>query len=226
METIRLSGLVQGVLFDKDGTLFGFNSMWALWCDRVLAELSPDDETLRGKLGEAVGYDIRQREFTTGSLIVNAAASDTLQVWCDLLPGKSFSAVEAVGQQNLNSLPSAVPVTDLDILCNRLKSNNIKLGVVTNDYESVARDQLEQIDAIALFDFICGFDSGYGVKPDPGMILGFCEKVGLNPASVAMVGDSCHDLDAGRAAGAGLLGCTGAGRFNSTSPFRYTPASS
>ena len=74
METIRLSGLVQGVLFDKDGTLFGFNSMWALWCDRVLAELSPDDETLRGKLGEAVGYDIRQREFTTGSLIVNAAA--------------------------------------------------------------------------------------------------------------------------------------------------------
>ena len=37
------------------------------------------------------------------------------------------------------------------------------------------------------------------------MILGFCEHAGLEPAAVAMVGDSAHDLDAGRAAGAGLL---------------------
>jgi len=196
---------IRGIVFDKDGTLFGFNSMWALWCDRVLAELSPDDRKLRYSLGEAVGYDPVQRQFTTGSLIVNASADETIQTWCELLSDKSFAAIESIGRQQLGELPSAVPVTDLDKLCNRLKSYDIKLGVATNDFESVARDQLKQIDAISLFDFICGFDSGYGAKPDPGMILGFCEKTGLQTVDVAMVGDSCHDLDAGRAAGAGLL---------------------
>ena len=36
------------------------------------------------------------------------------------------------------------------------------------------------------------------------MILGFCAALGLEPSSVAMVGDSTHDLEAGRAAGVGL----------------------
>jgi phosphoglycolate phosphatase len=37
--------------------------------------------------------------------------------------------------------------------------------------------------------------------------LGFCEQTGLTPAEVAVVGDSTHDLEMARAAGAGL--CVG-----------------
>ncbi len=63
---------------------------------------------------------------------------------------------------------------------------------------------MKEVAAHHHFDFICGFDSGYGSKPAAGMIHGFCEKMNLAPHEVAMVGDSTHDLEAGRAAGVGL----------------------
>jgi phosphoglycolate phosphatase len=37
------------------------------------------------------------------------------------------------------------------------------------------------------------------------MVLAFCAATGLDPSEVAMIGDSVHDLGAGRAAGAGLV---------------------
>ncbi|MEC8197391.1 MAG: HAD-IA family hydrolase, partial [Pseudomonadota bacterium] len=42
---------------------------------------------------------------------------------------------------------------------------------------------------------------GFGAKPDPGPLLAFAEHTNLSPARVAMVGDSTHDLIAGRRAG-------------------------
>lgn len=196
--------VVKGILFDKDGTLFGFAAMWAQWCDRVLNELSGGDESLRQSMGEAVGYNVHSRQFASDAMIVRAAADEINQVWCSLLPEQSFAAVEAVGQKHLQSMPASVPVTDLDQLCLQFQHHDIALGVATNDFESVAVDQLREIGALSHFQFVCGFDSGFGAKPEPGMILGFCEKLSLRPAEVAMVGDSSHDLDAGRAAGVGL----------------------
>jgi phosphoglycolate phosphatase len=37
------------------------------------------------------------------------------------------------------------------------------------------------------------------------MVTGFCEATGLAPGAIAVVGDSHHDMEMGRAAGAGLL---------------------
>lgn len=55
-----------------------------------------------------------------------------------------------------------------------------------------------------MFDKVIGCDSGYEAKPSGASILGFCNSVGLNPNQIAMVGDSTHDLNAGRNAGVGL----------------------
>lgn len=40
-------------------------------------------------------------------------------------------------------------------------------------------------------------------KPDPWMMLDLCEQLGVEPARAVMVGDTTHDLDMARAAGAG-----------------------
>ena len=58
---------------------------------------------------------------------------------------------------------------------------------------------------IELFDFVAGFDSGHGGKPEPGMLLAFARVAGLAPSAVLMVGDSRHDLIAGRRAGMATL---------------------
>ncbi len=57
---------------------------------------------------------------------------------------------------------------------------------------------------LARFPFRAGCDSGYGAKPDPGLVLAFAAATGVAPESIAVVGDSLHDLDMARRAGAGL----------------------
>ncbi len=61
------------------------------------------------------------------------------------------------------------------------------------------------MDALGLsahIEFIAGYDSGHGGKPEPGMVLAFARHLGVEARRIAMVGDSIHDLHAARAAGA------------------------
>jgi len=51
-----------------------------------------------------------------------------------------------------------------------------------------------------------GADSGFGGKPAPGQLLQFLSVTGLAAQDCLMVGDSLHDLDAGRAAGMKTVG--------------------
>lgn len=195
---------IKGLLFDKDGTLFGFRESWGVWCERVLAELCPADPSLQARMAKAAGYDLQRRQFMPGSSIVNAEAAATNRLWADMLTDKTVADVESAGLRNLHDLP-LVPVTDLPVLLSQLRDTGRHTGVATNDFEAGAVGQIRQAGVEQLFDFICGFDSGFGAKPGPGMIHAFCEHTCLAPGEVAMIGDSSHDLNAGKSAGAGLL---------------------
>ena len=80
------------------------------------------------------------------------------------------------------------------------------LGVVTNDGEAPARAHLESVGISRFFAFIAGYDSGHGAKPAPGPLLAFSKVTGTSPDRTLMVGDSRHDLSAGRAAGMTTVG--------------------
>lgn len=82
----------------------------------------------------------------------------------------------------------------------------MRLGCVTNDAEAPARAHLKTAGICDVMDFVAGFDSGYGAKPDPGPLLAFCDRMGLRPEQVMMVGDSRHDLIAARTAGMFAVG--------------------
>ena len=99
----------------------------------------------------------------------------------------------------------AVPVTDLRVLFRRLKAQGLKIGIASSDNESSIRRTAARFEIDGWVDFIAGYDSGFGSKPEPGMLLGFCQSTGLEPRQVAMVGDNAHDLHMGQAAGAGEL---------------------
>lgn len=193
---------LRAVLFDKDGTLFDFQATWATFCDRMLVHLAADDETLKAQLAEAVGYDLETRTFRVGSLIVNASAAEVDAAWAALTPGKTLEDIQALTQQELLDLP-VHPVCDLKKVMGELRELGLKLGVATNDYEAGARNQLTAAGAFDLFDFVCGSDSGYGRKPEPGMINGFCNLHGLAASEIVFVGDSTHDMHCGQNAGAG-----------------------
>ena len=82
-----------------------------------------------------------------------------------------------------------------------LHAAGIKLAVVTNDQEAVAKAQFARLGWDALFCKIIGADSGYGGKPDPGGVRAAIESAGVVASDAIMVGDSEGDLVAGKRAG-------------------------
>jgi phosphoglycolate phosphatase len=113
-------------------------------------------------------------------------------------------------------MAQAVPLVPL---LDDLKRRGFLLGVATNDAEHPARVQLTAEGIHDYFDFIAGYDSGHGAKPEPGMLLAFCEAVGLEPGEVAMIGDSTHDLHSGRDVGMVRVGVlTGPAKHDDLAP--------
>ena len=79
--------------------------------------------------------------------------------------------------------------------------------MATADSHQGILNTLRAFDVLDEFDFLAGYDSGHGVKPEAGMVLAFCAETGLEVESVVVVGDNRHDIEMGRNAGAGL--CVG-----------------
>jgi phosphoglycolate phosphatase len=83
-----------------------------------------------------------------------------------------------------------------------LGAMGLSLGIATNDSEQGARRQIEALGLGGLVQFVAGYDSGHGGKPDPGMALAFARFLKAEPSQIVMVGDSLHDLECAKAAGA------------------------
>ncbi len=194
---------IKGIVFDKDGTLFDFHAVWSVWCDRIIGDLASGNEVLADQLASAIGYNRERRTFTAESLIVSGTAEDSAGALCQHLQGSDIDAVTAVCNRHLNGLP-IVPVNNLESTLDQLKSSGLKLGVATNDSEASALAQLKDSGVERYFNFVYGYDSGYGGKPGAGMLHAFSNAAGISPKELMMVGDSLHDINAGIAAGVGL----------------------
>ena len=62
--------------------------------------------------------------------------------------------------------------------------------MITNDAEITARTHARKLGLDTYLEFIAGYDSGFGIKPDPGPILAFARAVGVPPSETAVVGDT------------------------------------
>ena len=188
------------VLFDKDGTLFEFGATWNAWGQVVLQHLSGGSEATLRALAEAAGFDLERQAFRADSPVVAGTNREAAACLASVLPERSVAEVEAYLERSGAQAP-LVEAAPLVPLMAQLEALGLALGVMTNDAESVAYAHLDHVGIRGVFDFIAGFDSGFGAKPDPAPLLAFSDRLGLAPGRVVMVGDSPHDLNAGRAAG-------------------------
>ncbi|WP_208351513.1 HAD family hydrolase [Pseudaestuariivita rosea] len=194
-----------GVLFDKDGTLFDFHATWGDWTRGLLFNLAGGDLRRAELLGRAVGYCYDTAEFKPDSPVIAGTPGEIAERLLPHLPGTTPSALITRMNASAANAPQ-VEATPLVPLLGRLRAQGIRLGVVTNDGETSARVHLAKSGIGDLFDFIAGFDSGYGAKPQAGQLLAFADRMGLDPETIVMVGDSRHDMMAARAAGMRAVG--------------------
>ncbi|NNK77144.1 MAG: HAD family hydrolase [Litoreibacter sp.] len=197
--------MIRGLLFDKDGTLVDFNKTWGSWACAFLEEIAQGDARLVEALADAIGFEIATRSFHPRSAIIAGTPEEGVELMLPYLPAWNFDGLLAHSNRAAKDAPLA-EVVPLAGYLSELRADGYSLGLATNDSEATARVHMASLGAQDRFDLILGSDSGFGGKPGPGMCLAFAEHVGLRPEAVAMVGDSTHDLLAGRAAGMTCVG--------------------
>jgi len=201
----RQQNPIDGIIFDKDGTLLDFEATWGVWASAFLTEISGGDATLAHRLGQAIGFDIPNAQFLPASIAIAGTQAQVAGALVAHLPGISQDHMI----ERMNSSAAVAPMAEvvpLRPLIERLSARGLHLGVATNDAQDPARAHLQAVGILEFFPFIAGFDTGYGYKPDPGQLVAFAKEFDLAPGRVAMVGDSLHDLHAGRAAGMITIG--------------------
>lgn len=206
-----MAPVIKALIFDKDGTLFDFRASWGAWTENLLAVLAQDADHA-ASLATALGYGPERHHFAPDSPMIAMTTPEIADLLLPHLPCMTGAALNA----RMNALAAEapmIPAVDLPGVLGGLREKGLLLGLATNDTEVPARTHLAGAGVLELFSFVAGCDSGFGGKPAPGQLLAFLRQTGLAPHSVAMVGDSLHDLEAGRAAGmlrvAVLTGITG-----------------
>ncbi len=199
-----------GIVFDKDGTLLDFNRTWLPIYRYAVREFAAGDAVLAEQLLVQHGFDAQRNQFQGGSLLAAGNNQQIAEEWARQIgmPGQ----VETISLR-LNQIfhergaLEATPVANLASTLRQLKAAGLKLGVATADSHQGILNTLQSFEVLQEFDFLAGYDSGHGVKPDAGMVQAFCQQMGLRSEAVVVVGDNCHDIEMGRNANAGL--CVG-----------------
>lgn len=200
----------QGIVFDKDGTLLDFNRTWLPIYLYAAQEFADGDAGLAESLLTQHGFDRGKNRFIGGSLLAAGNNQQIANAWAVQIDKPD--QVETISRQlhqifHDQGAIQATPVKQLADTLRQLKQSGRKLGVATADSHQGIINTLQAFDVLHEFDFLAGYDSGHGVKPEAGMVIAFCEQMALDVESVVVVGDNRHDIEMGRNANAGL--CVG-----------------
>jgi phosphoglycolate phosphatase len=193
---------IKGIVFDKDGTLLDFNETWVP-VNRIIASLiaNGNKDVIAQMLYES-GQDDIAGTVGSGSLLATGNNDQIAEAWQKYAPHHDVETITDLINNVGKSVATftAKPVINLHETVLKLAKEGLKIGLATSDSHDSAIATLSSFNILDHFDFICGYDSGYGVKPGGGMVLGFCEETGVDPSEVVVVGDNAHDMEMAMAA--------------------------
>ena len=195
---------LSGILFDKDGTLVDFDRTWGPAAYAVMGILADGDRARVEGLMRVSHYVEAKRRFEATSPLIAGSSAAYGPLWAEVLgrPADAAFLAEMDRLFRAEGLRALTPIGRPAEILAELTAAGYALGIATNDAEASGRAQARALGLEFSLAFVAGYDSGFGAKPEPGMVAAFAAHIRALPSQVAMVGDSAYDLVAARAAGA------------------------
>lgn len=196
-------------IFDKDGTLIDFDTMWATWIIELAERLdAATGRPVSPALFAAIGFEPTTRFIEPEGPFAVMPMADFYQLIVRVVGAAGVNQAEQVVAMAW-CVPDAVnlaqPLTDLPALFGALEAQGIKIAIATSDNRALTEATLEALQIARFVSALICADDGLPIKPAPDMILHLCRKLNVEPAHTVMVGDAVADVQMGRAAAAGLV---------------------
>ncbi|USB34124.1 HAD-IA family hydrolase [Paenibacillus sp. YPG26] len=235
MPKLKVSGReyeVDGILFDKDGTLLEFLPLWGGWAglmaDQVAGAISSGEfpvpnEAKREWLGlemddqgRVTGYD-REGPLSIASI----PEIEGILAWQLYKHGWAWNEAIALirsfrvkAAQDMERERPVIPVQGLPGFLDQCSRLSVPLGVVTADQTAEAVKHLNWMRIKGRFKTIIGSDLVSEGKPSPEIIFKACRDLGISPDKAALIGDTGGDMQMGRDAGVAVtIGIGSGGRL-------------
>ena len=179
------------ILFDLDGTLI----------DSIQLIVEAAEHAFRGRSGRSPSRTEWVAGIGTPLLTQLRAFATDDEDLARLLAG--YRTYQQMHHDRLTRCFDGIPEA-----LTRLRARGHPLGVVTSKVDASARRSLEHVGLAALMDVIVGADACARHKPDPEPVRLALTILGHAPHEAMYVGDTVHDIAAGRAAGVRTIGVT------------------
>ncbi|GAK13664.1 HAD family hydrolase [Geomicrobium sp. JCM 19039] len=196
------------VLFDKDGTIIDFSSIWMPWLQEVVEEVCRtvdilDTPSWKKQAFHAVGIENGTRLDPESPLAIGSM-QDTYTIlayclynlnhtpWSEAL----YAVMEAVEhinvQKSYTTQMQAIDGVENFIL--ECKAAGKKIGVLTADDQDQAILHLEQLHLNHHFDFVMGSDQVERSKPFPDIAVKAAKAHDFDLSRAIMIGDTDADM--------------------------------
>lgn len=213
-------GTIDGVLFDKDGTLSHSEPRLLDLAERRItaaldlwsATRGTPDPNLSSTLCRAFG--LQKGALHPGGTLAVAARQDNLTstatVFC--LFGCTWPEAMSLAEDCFSSVdmllqpppPPSPLLSHAEPLLQNLHAHGVQLAMISNDSQSGISEFLDQHALTRLFSG-CWSAEDQPRKPDPQAVLHLCDRLDLAPERCALIGDAETDLRMACAAGIGCV---------------------